>query len=131
MAKVRIQARSADADDAAEQNGLPPPAHADRHPHHKNIGAIGILKRVWERDGFRGWYRVSFLAIISSLSIETSSPFCSLGNAITDHKSCSITRCTFHVERAVRALGTTHHRFWCTTFCQTVTIFIASLLHTL
>jgi len=59
MAKVRIQARSADDDDAIEKNGLPPPSQAPHHSHRKHIGAIGILKRVWKKQGFVGWYQVS------------------------------------------------------------------------
>jgi len=58
MAKVRIQARSADVDDAIEKSGLPPPSQAPHHSH-RHTGAIGILKRVWKKQGFVGWYQVS------------------------------------------------------------------------
>jgi adenine nucleotide transporter 17 len=46
MAKVRIQARSADVDD-----------HSVRGKSSK-VGALEILRRVWEREGFLAWYQV-------------------------------------------------------------------------
>ena len=58
MAKVRIQARSADVDDA-EAEHAPPPKH--NRPHHKaghHVGALTVLARVWRRKGFLGWYQV-------------------------------------------------------------------------
>lgn len=58
MAKVRIQARSTDADDTIEKNRLPPPSHTPHLSHSRHVGAIGILKRVWKREGFFGWYQV-------------------------------------------------------------------------
>lgn len=58
MAKVRIQARSADADDAAEHNQQLPSPGTYRHAKSKHVSAIGILKRVWKREGFFGWYQV-------------------------------------------------------------------------
>ncbi|KXN91652.1 Peroxisomal adenine nucleotide transporter 1 [Leucoagaricus sp. SymC.cos] len=67
MAKVRIQARSTKADDAPEQNGLPTPSHAPHHSRHKNIGAIGILTRVWKREGFLGWYQGMQAQIIKAV----------------------------------------------------------------
>jgi adenine nucleotide transporter 17 len=53
MAKVRIQARSADSGTAAEQHSWPPPAHAAHHD-----GALDILRRVLKEDGPLGWYQV-------------------------------------------------------------------------
>ncbi|KAI0696318.1 adenine nucleotide transporter [Cerioporus squamosus] len=50
MAKVRIQARSADHH--------PLPHH--NKPHHKSghhVGALTVLARVWRRNGFLGWYQ--------------------------------------------------------------------------
>lgn len=58
MAKVRIQARSADIEDA-EAEHLPAPVH--NKPHHKtghHVGALTVLARVWRRKGFVGWYQV-------------------------------------------------------------------------
>ncbi|KAF5372772.1 hypothetical protein D9615_010126 [Tricholomella constricta] len=52
MAKVRIQARSADSESG--QDVLP------RTPHHTNtrhIGALQILARVLKKEGFVGWYQ--------------------------------------------------------------------------
>ncbi|PIL35453.1 transporter [Ganoderma sinense ZZ0214-1] len=57
MAKVRIQARSADIEDAEEVH-LPSPVH--NKPHHKtghHVGALTVLARVWRRKGFVGWYQ--------------------------------------------------------------------------
>ncbi|KAJ8503433.1 hypothetical protein ONZ45_g10861 [Pleurotus djamor] len=57
MAKVRIQARSADKEDAAEHHYEKPEPHHYHHEHHKHVGAIEILQRVWKREGFFGWYQ--------------------------------------------------------------------------
>ncbi|KAH9902655.1 adenine nucleotide transporter [Cubamyces lactineus] len=57
MAKVRIQARSADLEEAQEEH-IPPPPH--NKPHHKtghHVGALTVLARVWRRNGFMGWYQ--------------------------------------------------------------------------
>lgn len=60
MAKVRIQARSSDEEEAKEEHRSPSkphtPHHDKEHPHHP--GALQILARVWAREGFVGWYRV-------------------------------------------------------------------------
>lgn len=57
MAKVRIQARSADSDVGQETL----PSHT---PHHTNktrhAGALEILARVLRREGIVGWYQVSY-----------------------------------------------------------------------
>jgi adenine nucleotide transporter 17 len=58
MAKVRIQARSADSEDA----GLHYEPHTRHHDQQsKHPGAIRILARVWKNEGFVGWYRVRLL----------------------------------------------------------------------
>ncbi|GBE87897.1 adenine nucleotide transporter [Sparassis latifolia] len=58
MAKVRIQARSADFEEAVVEHQPPPHQH---EYHHKNIthhpGALEILGRVWRKEGFLGWYK--------------------------------------------------------------------------
>lgn len=59
MAKVRIQARSADVEDADEHHLPPPAAHAYHHAKNKHIGALEILARAWKKEGFVGWYQVS------------------------------------------------------------------------
>lgn len=64
MAKVRIQARSADVDEATEK-GLPPPLNGYHHDKYKHAGALDILARVWKREGFVGWYQVSFISFTS------------------------------------------------------------------
>ena len=59
MAKVRIQARSADAEEARELNEPAPASHESHHKHGKHPGALEILSRVWKREGFTGWYQAS------------------------------------------------------------------------
>jgi len=57
MAKVRIQARCADSEDALENHQLPPSPHHYHHEKSKHAGALDILLRVWKREGFVGWYQ--------------------------------------------------------------------------
>ncbi|KAF8071806.1 mitochondrial carrier domain-containing protein [Lyophyllum atratum] len=52
MAKVRIQARSADSEDG--QQSLP---HTPHHANTRHVGAIQILGRVLKKEGFVGWYQ--------------------------------------------------------------------------
>lgn len=63
MAKVRIQARGSDTQMAKEE-GLPvPPHHAYHHNANlKHPGAVDLLKVVYKREGFVGWYQVSSLS---------------------------------------------------------------------
>ena len=60
MAKVRIQTRGSDAQMAKEE-GLPaPPQHAYHHSANlKHPGALDLLRTVYRREGFAGWYQVS------------------------------------------------------------------------
>lgn len=58
MAKVRIQARSADVEDAAERHEELPHTHEYHHRHGHHVGALDILARVWKKEGFTGWYQV-------------------------------------------------------------------------
>lgn len=62
MAKVRIQARTADAGDDSEQH--PGSYH---HEHSKHAGALDILARVWKREGFVGWYQGMQAQIIKAV----------------------------------------------------------------
>ncbi|KJA20568.1 hypothetical protein HYPSUDRAFT_88665 [Hypholoma sublateritium FD-334 SS-4] len=57
MAKVRIQARSADVEDAAERHEELPHTHEYHHRHGQHVGALDILARVWKKEGFTGWYQ--------------------------------------------------------------------------
>jgi len=59
MAKVRIQARTADAEAALEKGEPAPHPHEFHHKKSKHVGALEVLARVWEREGFTGWYQVS------------------------------------------------------------------------
>ncbi|CCL99287.1 uncharacterized protein FIBRA_01303 [Fibroporia radiculosa] len=56
MAKVRIQARTADSDEVKGDH--PPSAKSTyHHAHSKHVGALNILARVWRQQGFLGWYQ--------------------------------------------------------------------------
>ncbi|KAF5341807.1 hypothetical protein D9611_001658 [Ephemerocybe angulata] len=57
MAKVRIQARSADAEDAVETHHSLPKPHTFHHKDSRHVGALDILARVWKKEGFTGWYQ--------------------------------------------------------------------------
>lgn len=58
MAKVRIQARTADSEEAEEEHQPVPPKHAYHHAHSKHVGALDILARVYRHQGILGWYQV-------------------------------------------------------------------------
>jgi hypothetical protein len=64
MAKVRIQTRTADEDEAKVEHIELPVAHQPHHDHSKlkHPGAIDILAQVLQREGILGWYRVSFFS---------------------------------------------------------------------
>ncbi|KAG6916055.1 hypothetical protein DXG01_008628 [Tephrocybe rancida] len=55
MAKVRIQARSADAEDGQD---APPLSPHHTKAHSKHVGALQILSRVLQKEGVVGWYQV-------------------------------------------------------------------------
>ncbi|KAG2018056.1 mitochondrial carrier protein RIM2 [Coprinopsis cinerea AmutBmut pab1-1] len=57
MAKVRIQARSADAEAAVEEKTELPKPHQYHHKDSRHVGALDILARVWKKEGFVGWYQ--------------------------------------------------------------------------
>ncbi|PPR02615.1 hypothetical protein CVT24_002186 [Panaeolus cyanescens] len=67
MAKVRIQARSADVEDAKECHAELPKPHKYHHEHSKHVGALDILARVWKREGFVGWYQGMQAQIIKAV----------------------------------------------------------------
>ena len=97
MAKVRIQARSADSEDSANiQSQIQ--SHSYHHQRSKHIGALAILARVWKREGFVGWYQV---IIIRDDGMASFLNFFSVGNASANLESGPFTGFTFHVERTV------------------------------
>lgn len=67
MAKVRIQARSADAEEAEVKHQELPHAHEYHHKTFKHPGALEILIRVWRREGFVGWYQGMQAQIIKAV----------------------------------------------------------------
>jgi hypothetical protein len=99
MAKVRIQARSADSEDSTNNQ-------YESHRHKKPTGALDILARVRKREGFVGWYQVIIVRDDGMVSFLT--PFF-VGNASADHESGPFTGFTFHVERTIRALGACYY----------------------
>jgi len=68
MAKVRIQARGTDAQMAKEE-GLPAPPHHTYHhsANSKHPGALDLLKAVYKREGFAGWYQGMSAQIIKAV----------------------------------------------------------------
>ena len=70
MAKVRIQARTSERH-TGDENGLP---HSSRPPAKaKQTGAVGLLIRVLETEGFVGWYQVMRLAGTTSCTPRSRS----------------------------------------------------------
>lgn len=58
MAKVRIQARTADEEDAVEEHHSRPHRHQYHHDKSRHAGALDVLSRVWRKEGIVGWYQV-------------------------------------------------------------------------
>jgi hypothetical protein len=68
MAKVRIQARSADSEAAKEEHRDAPKPHTPHHDQQlRHAGAVQILARVWKKEGFVGWYRGMSAQIIKAV----------------------------------------------------------------
>ena len=61
MAKIRMQARSADTDDAIALQTPQPQPHQYHHESSKHVGALQILRRVQKAEGFVGWYQARVL----------------------------------------------------------------------
>lgn len=111
MAKVRIQARSADVEEAQEEH-IALPQH--NRPHHKtghHVGALTVLERIWRRNGFLGWYQVRRALSLSALSSKHGAHLvwghAGYGRAAGeggDHAGAAV-----HVEGPVRALGAGDH----------------------
>lgn len=66
MAKVRIQARSADTD-ASESKGLPVGNDGNTKPKLVHVGALSLLLRVLRKEGFVGWYQGMSAQIIKAV----------------------------------------------------------------
>ena len=71
MAKVRIQARTADSEEAKEEHQPAPPKHAYHHAHSKHVGALDILARVYRHKGIMGWYQVSMLPCTMAANVDS------------------------------------------------------------
>ena len=70
MAKVRIQARSADSEDSVDSESKSKSSYHRQHSRH--VGALDILARVWKREGFVGWYQVTTMHVHGMASLLTS-----------------------------------------------------------
>ncbi|KAI0783858.1 adenine nucleotide transporter [Irpex lacteus] len=57
MAKIRIQARSADTDEYRATHAEKPLPHHRHHEHSQHVGALTLLRRVLEKEGIAGWYQ--------------------------------------------------------------------------
>ena len=104
MAKVRIQARGSDAQIAKEE-GLPAPPH---HGHHhiansKHPGALDLLRIVYRREGFAGWYQVGFCHF-KRLKIIRTDPGLFIGNGRADNQGRPLSGTFVHVQGTVRTL---------------------------
>lgn len=66
MAKVRIQARSADMD-ASESKDLPGGQDGNIKPKAIHVGALSLLLRVLRKEGFVGWYQGMSAQIIKAV----------------------------------------------------------------
>ncbi|EIW83919.1 mitochondrial carrier [Coniophora puteana RWD-64-598 SS2] len=65
MAKVRIQARTADSD-AGDRNDLPAPTGTPKSKP-KQLGALGLLVNVLRKEGVSGWYQGMSAQIIKAV----------------------------------------------------------------
>ena len=109
MAKVRIQARAADIEDAEEEH-LPPPVH--NKPHHKtghHVGALTVLARVWRRKGFVGWYQVSPLSCLGLRIVRESYLGLFTGDGCPISQGSLDASAPVHVQGPVRALHVGSH----------------------
>jgi hypothetical protein len=99
MAKVRIQARSADVEESVEHKDELPRSHEFHHKHSKHAGALDILARVWKKEGFTGWYQVRIHPF--SADLVRTDLFRVLGNGGPNYEGRSITSTTIYVKRAI------------------------------
>lgn len=99
MAKVRIQARTSERD-TEEENGLP---HSSRPPAKAKKGAVGLLIRVLETEGFVGWYQV--VQDQPRVCQTVSLMFLSIGNVGTDYQSGALASIVVRIQGAVRTMG--------------------------
>ena len=107
MAKVRIQARSADAEAAAEQHREAPRPHEQHHKDHsRHVGALDVLKRVYKREGVAGWYQVSEVSLLPA-AVDSLV----VGDAIANYEGGFVASLAILDQGAVRAMGTRHHPF--------------------
>ncbi|EPQ52770.1 mitochondrial carrier [Gloeophyllum trabeum ATCC 11539] len=67
MAKVRIQARTADEETAVEEHHLPPPHNKPHHLKDHHPGALDVLMRVYRKQGLVGWYQGMSAQIIKAV----------------------------------------------------------------
>jgi hypothetical protein len=100
MAKVRIQARSADIQDIPMHHDHPPYLNENHKKQRKHAGALDVLAGVWKREGYFGWYQVCVLRS-APFRIKSDLDFLYTGYASPDNESCSFASSALHVERAI------------------------------
>lgn len=125
MAKIRIQARSADAEDAEEEHHDKPAPHHFHHDKYKHPGAVTLLYRVLKKEGFLGWYQV--LSDVNQFTFTTDVVY--TGNVRSNTKGSSESGSPFLVEGAVRALGARYHGFPVSYTAQSISIDLHSRHH--
>lgn len=106
MAKVRIQARGSDAQIAKEE-GLPAPPHHNS-PNLKHPGALDLLRIVYKREGFMGWYQVGLVSQAFGI-ISLTAIFIFIGNERADNQGGPLAGSSVHVQGSVRTLVVGHH----------------------
>lgn len=95
MAKVRIQARTADV----KEDELP--SHGPHQTASKSPGAVDVLVNAWKKDGPLGWYQVRQRR--SSLLRHSDHIFFP-GHAITNYQGRSFAGLALHVKGSVRTM---------------------------
>jgi hypothetical protein len=106
MAKIRIQARSADVDEYKATHEEKPLHCHQHHSHSKHVGAVTILRRVLEKEGITGWYQVRYRPSFSAASVLI---YVKLGHGSSDLEGCDQSGVAVLVQGAVRALGSGDH----------------------
>ncbi|CAL1717097.1 unnamed protein product [Somion occarium] len=100
MAKIRIQARSADEEEAIAEHVPIPKPHGYHHDKFKHVGALEILARVWRKQGPLGWYQVRYPPLDSSL-YSSYIDIMDIGDECSNHKGRYFPSIIVLVERAV------------------------------
>lgn len=69
MTKIKIQARSADTEEAEEEGKEKPEPNESHHKHMKHATSLQVLHRIYVENGFVGWYQVCPIYLPSTHSL--------------------------------------------------------------